>query len=146
MVDENAPTFKAPPRSCDCHLHVFGDPARYPYHSERRNSPPSVPLATYLTDYLDIARRLGIERMVFTQPSTYGRDNSCMLDALQLIGGNSRGIVDIDENISDLELARLHSAGVRGVRINAGPPTRPPLFHSQSFRLILSFSCCRPRL
>ena len=36
-----------------------------------------------------------------------------------------RGIVDIDENIPDAELARLHAAGVRGVRINVSP-VKPP--------------------
>jgi 2-pyrone-4,6-dicarboxylate lactonase len=124
-VDQTTSTIKAPPLSCDCHLHVFGDPLRYPYSAARRNSPPAVPLAEYMAGYLDLARRCGIERMVFTQPSTYGRDNSCMLDAIQIVGKNSRGIVDIDENVADAELARLNSAGVCGVRINLGPPNRP---------------------
>jgi len=125
VVDVKIPDFKAPPLSCDCHLHVFGDPTRYPYSAARRNSPPTVPLATYLDDYLALAHRLGIERMVFVQPSTYGQDNSCLIDAMQVIGNKSRGIVDIDENISDAQLGSLHHAGVRGVRINGGPPSRP---------------------
>jgi len=62
---------------------------------------------------------------VFVQPSTYGRDNACMVDAMKALGSNVRGIVDIDENTSEAELTRLHQAGVRGVRINAGPPNRP---------------------
>ena len=63
--------------------------------------------------------------MVFVQPSTYGRDNSCMVDAMKKLGSNVRGIVDIDEHASEAELDRLHQAGARGVRINAGPPNRP---------------------
>ena len=124
-VDERAPDFKAPPLSCDCHLHVFGDPAKYPYSADRRNSPPAVPLAQFLAEYQDFARRCGLERMVFTQPSTYGRDNTCMVDAIRIIGKNARGIVDIDENSPDAEFARLNAAGVCGVRINLGPPNRP---------------------
>ena len=116
---------KGPPRSCDCHLHVFGDPQTYPYSANRRNSPPAVPLAEYLAGYQNFARRCGIERMVFTQPSTYGRDNTCLLDAIKLCGDNARGIVDIDENAPDAELARLNSAGVVGIRFNLGPPNRP---------------------
>ena len=36
-----------------------------------------------------------------------------------------RGIVDIDENAPDAEFARLHAAGVRGVRINVSPVAPP---------------------
>ena len=48
-----------------------------------------------------------------------------MLDAIKLCGGNARGIVDIDENAPDAELARLNNAGVVGIRFNLGPPNRP---------------------
>ena len=59
------------------------------------------------------------------QPSAYGRDNRCMLDAMRKIGTkNCRGIADIDENAPDAELERLDAAGVRGVRINV-PPVKP---------------------
>ena len=120
-----AANFTGPPLSCDSHLHVFGDPATYPYAAERRNSPPALPLADYMTGYRNFARTCGIGRMVFTQPSTYGRDNTCLLDAIQMCGGTARGIVDIDENAPDAELARLAAAGVVGVRFNLGPPNRP---------------------
>jgi predicted TIM-barrel fold metal-dependent hydrolase len=123
--DTTAPAVKGPPLSCDCHLHVFGDPATYPYSPDKRNVPPVLPLADYMAGYQDLAKRCGIERMVFTQPSTYGRDNTCLLDAIKLCNGNARGIVDIDENAPDAELARLSSAGVVGIRFNLGPPNRP---------------------
>ena len=123
--EEIKTAFIGPPGTCDCHMHVFGDPVRYPYSAARRNFPPADPLGKFLDDYLSLARRLGIERMVFVQPSTYGRDNACMVDAMQALGSNVRGIVDLDEHTSEAELDRLHRAGVRGVRINAGPPNRP---------------------
>ena len=84
-----------------------------------------MPLAEYIAGYQDFTRRCGIERMVFTQPSAYGRDNTCMLDAIQMCGGKACGIVDIDEHAPDAELARLNSAGVVGIRFNLGPPNRP---------------------
>ena len=59
------------------------------------------------------------------QPSAYARDNACMLDAMQEVGARCRGIVDVDENAPDAELARLHAAGVRGARINVSP-VHPP--------------------
>jgi len=69
---------------------------------------------------------LGIERFVFVQPSAYGRDNACMLDAMREIGvGRCRGIVDVDENAPDALLAEMNALGVRGVRINVSP-VKPP--------------------
>jgi predicted TIM-barrel fold metal-dependent hydrolase len=118
---EGAPDFKAPPKSCNAHFHVFGAAERYPYGADLRYQPPLAPLE----DYLELARHLGIERYVFVQPSAYGRDNSCMLDALRAMGEKSRGIVDIDENIADAELDRLNRLGVRGVRVNVNP-IKPP--------------------
>jgi 2-pyrone-4,6-dicarboxylate lactonase len=119
--DEGEPDFRAPPLSCDCHFHVFGPAERYPYSTGLRYAPPLAPLG----DYLALARRFGIERFVFVQPSAYGRDNTCMLDAMREVGTKCRGIVDVDENIPDSELERLHAAGVRGVRINVSP-VKPP--------------------
>ena len=121
LHDEGEPAFRAPPLSCDCHFHVFGPAERYPYGADLRYPPPLSPLE----DYLALARRLGFERFVFVQPSAYGRDNTCMLDAMREVGAACRGIVDIDENAPDAELARLHAAGVRGVRINVSP-VKPP--------------------
>jgi len=115
--DEGTPAFRAPPLSCDCHFHVFGPADRYPYGTDLRYPPPLAPLE----DYLALCGLLGIERYVFVQPSAYGRDNTCMLDAMREVGAKCRGIVDIEENAPDAELARLHAAGVRGVRINVSP-------------------------
>jgi len=117
LQEEVEPAFRAPALSCDCHFHVFGPAERYRYGSDLRYAPPVAPLA----DYLALAGRLGFERFVFVQPSAYGRDNACMLDAMRAVGARCRGIVDVDENIPERELAKLHAAGVRGVRINVSP-------------------------
>ena len=88
------------------------------YAGDLRYTPPLAPLE----DYLELAqKKLGFERFVFVQPSSYGRDNRCMLDAMREVGDRCRGIVDIDEDVPDAELARLHALGVRGVRINVSP-------------------------
>jgi predicted TIM-barrel fold metal-dependent hydrolase len=120
---EGAPAFKAPSFSCDSHFHVFGPAERYAYGTDIRYQPPLAPLE----DYLKLARHLGIERCVFVQPSAYGRDNNCMLNAMREMGARCRGIVDVDENASDAEVGRLNQAGVRGVRVNVNPvkPVEP---------------------
>ncbi len=111
--------FSAPVNACDTHFHIFGPPAIYPYGSdELRYAPPFAPLA----DYLQLARHLGLTRYVFVQPSAYGLDNRCMLDAMQTVGNEAcRGIVDIDAYAPDSVLAEMDTIGVRGVRINYSP-------------------------
>ena len=119
--NEPPPAFRAPPKSCDAHFHVFGPAERYPVggvNEKLRYTPPLAPLP----DYLALARHLGIERFVFVQPSAYGRDNTCMLDAMRDVGiARCRGIVDVDENAPDALLADMDRLGVRGVRINVSP-------------------------
>ena len=119
--NEPAPAFRAPPLSCDAHFHVFGPAERYPHGGVNENlryAPPFAPLS----DYLALAETMGFERFVFVQPSAYGRDNACMLDAMREVGiANCRGIVDIDENAPDALLAEMDKCGVRGVRINVSP-------------------------
>jgi len=114
---EEAPAFSAPPLSCDSHFHVFGLPGRYAYGKDIRYTPPHAPLE----DYLKLARHLGIERTVFVQPSAYGRNNDCVLDAMREMGAKCRGIVDIDQDAPDSEFERLNKIGVRGIRINENP-------------------------
>ena len=119
--DEGMPAFTAPPFSCDAHFHVFGPADRYPCGTDLRYRPPCAPL----DDYLALAAKLGMTRYVFVQPSAYGRDNTCMLDAMREVnarrGPVCRGIVDIGDDTTDDELARMHAIGVRGVRINFSP-------------------------
>jgi len=115
------PGFNSPPGGCDAHFHVFGPAGRYPYdQADLRYTPPLAPLE----DFLALSKTLGLSRFVFVQPSAYGRDNRCMLEAMREVGTNCRGIVDIDENAPDAELERLDALGVRGVRINV-PPVKP---------------------
>ncbi len=120
---EGPPAFASPPFACDSHFHVFGPAGKYAYGTDLRYAPPHAPLE----DYLALAKHLGLVRFVFVQPSAYGRDNACMLDAMREVGSqHCRGIVDVDENAPDAELARLHAAGVRGVRVNVSP-IHPPM-------------------
>ena len=119
--------FTAPANACDAHFHVFGPADKYPYGSDSlRYAPPLAPLS----EYLQLAKHLGLTRYVFVQPSAYGLDNSCMLDAMKEVGVEKcRGIVDIDENAPDSLLAEMDKIGVRGVRINYSPihPHEPGL-------------------
>jgi predicted TIM-barrel fold metal-dependent hydrolase len=101
--------------ACDCHHHIVGPPDRYPMDPKRLYTPPQASVDELLAQ----AARLGVTRHVTVQPSFYGTDNRCMLDAVARLGRNARGIAVVDEEtVTDAELRRLHAGGVRGVRLN----------------------------
>ena len=113
------PRFTMPPGSCDCHAHVFGPQTRYPY---AQNAAYIAPDASP-QDYARMLTAIGCERGVLVQPSVYLTDNSAMLDALRSGIFAFRGVVVVDEGVSDRELQDMHDAGVRGVRINLASAT-----------------------
>ncbi|WP_439548946.1 amidohydrolase family protein [Falsiroseomonas sp.] len=57
-------------------------------------------------------------RCVVVQPSTYGTDNACLLDALGQLGRIARGVAVVDGRVPDAELRAMDAAGVRGLRFN----------------------------
>ena len=68
MIEQSAPRLKAPPNSCDCHIHVYD--ASYPTAPTAKVLPPPASLA----DYLVARKNLGIDRTVVVQASAYGKD------------------------------------------------------------------------
>ena len=90
---------------CDTHLHIFGDRAKYPLVGELRSEPPDAPLERFLKE----AQAEGVTRMVFDQPSHYGLDNNCILDAIATVGlDRARAIAAVDvDTVTDAELKAL---------------------------------------
>lgn len=113
-VRHSAPAFAVPPGACDCHTHVFGPAAQYPFWSGRAYTPGDAALE----DLLALHRTLGIDRVVIVHPSPYGADNACTVDAVRRIGAGARGVAVIDQHTTDDELRSMHAAGVRGARAN----------------------------
>ena len=107
--------FDAPKPACDCHVHVF-DPGRFPFAGSRTYTPESATAAQLLAMH----RALRISRAVIVQPSVYGTDNSCVLDAMQQYGPEARGIAVLAGELPSTTLDNLERAGIRGVRINLG--------------------------
>jgi D-galactarolactone isomerase len=104
------PRLKAPPGACDCHTHVFD--ARFPLAAKARRTEPDAPV----TAYRKVQQRLGLSRVVVVQPTAYGKDNRCTLEAIAALGEGARGVAVVDTTTSDAEIERLTSAGIRGVR------------------------------
>ena len=99
---------------CDTHVHVIGDPDSYPMVSERRYT-PGIASVEDLLQHLKIQQ---LNRVVIVQPSVYGTDNQCMVDALSVLGSSARGVAVLAKNISSQALLQLDQQGVRGVRLN----------------------------
>jgi predicted TIM-barrel fold metal-dependent hydrolase len=103
-----------PRGACDCHCHVFGPAARFPYAEPRSYTPEDAPLEAYLA----LLDRLGFTRGVLVQPSAYGRDNRAMLDALTRQPERLRGVAVGGTELTPATLRQWHAAGVRGLRAN----------------------------
>ena len=109
-----APAFSVPFGACDCHVHVFGTAAEFPFAARRGYTPPPAGA----DELLKLQRSLFLSRVVIVQPSVYGSDNSCTLDGMRRLGDRARGVAVIDEATSQEALDRMHRAGVRGIRVN----------------------------
>ena len=112
----SAPHCVLPPGSWDTAAHVYGPLERYPLKpGPKRFRPPTAATLAALTALHDV---LGIARGVLVQPTSYGSDHRALVDSLLSAKGRYVGVALVDEGISDVELADLHAAGVRGARFN----------------------------
>jgi predicted TIM-barrel fold metal-dependent hydrolase len=108
------PDYRAPPGACDCHAHVFGPPALYPYVEERSFTPPDAPVSAYLR-MLDA---IGVERGVLVQGSVHGTDNRLVAASVSSAPQRLRGVAVIGPHTPDEEIRALHAQGFRGARLS----------------------------
>src|SRR2546430_698294 len=114
------PKLKAPAHATDCHHHVYN--AKFPVDPRSTLRPGDA----LVDDYRALQKRIGTARNVLVQPSTYGTDNRCHLEALAAFGPTARMVAVVDDTVSTDELKRMHALGVRGIRFNLatrGAPT-----------------------
>src|SRR5450631_4366062 len=88
------PAFAMPPGACDAHVHVFESARQYPSVQKPHYTLPDDNLAKLER----MTQALSLDRFVIVQPSYYGTDNSCMLDALNAAGSGARGVAMVDES------------------------------------------------
>lgn len=106
--------FDVPPGACDCHTHIHGDPARFPFFAGRVYTPePASP-----EEMAALHRHLRMQRVVIVTPSVYGTDNSASLFGIRARGADARGVAVIDDATTDADLDALDHAGFRGLRLN----------------------------
>jgi predicted TIM-barrel fold metal-dependent hydrolase/ketosteroid isomerase-like protein len=122
------PGFAAPRGACDCHAHIIGPEARFPFVEPRSFTPPDA----LVPEYRSMLGTLGIERNVVVQPSVYGTDNSRTLRAVIELGPDrARGIASVEESVSLAELRELDAAGFKGARFITMARGGAPIEHLQ---------------
>jgi predicted TIM-barrel fold metal-dependent hydrolase len=107
-------SFKVPGGACDCHVHIFGDPQRYPMVPGRVYTPEPASVA----ELRSLVDALHMDRLVIVQPSVYGTDNRCTLDAVRALGTRARAIAVVDANTTGAAMDEMARTGVRGIRVN----------------------------
>jgi predicted TIM-barrel fold metal-dependent hydrolase len=110
------PNITLPKGSIDTHVHIFE--SHFPLFEGRGYNPPD----STLEDLIHLHHTLGIDRVVFTQPSVYGVDNSAILKGMNVLNekfpNKARGVCAIKMDASENFLQELHVQGIRGVRLN----------------------------
>jgi predicted TIM-barrel fold metal-dependent hydrolase len=106
--------FDVPAGACDCHTHIHGDPAKFPWFAGRTYT-PEMALPEEMTA---LHKAIRMQRVVIVTPSVYGTDNSATIYGMGARGQDARGVAVIDEKTPDAELDRLVSLGFKGIRIN----------------------------
>jgi predicted TIM-barrel fold metal-dependent hydrolase len=106
--------FDVPAGAVDCHTHIHGDPAKFPFFAGRVYTPePASP-----EEMTALHKALHIERVVIVTPSVYGTDNSATLFGMKARGPTARGVAVIDDKTPEGDLDSMGQAGIRGIRIN----------------------------
>ncbi|MBO9377063.1 amidohydrolase family protein [Sphingomonas histidinilytica] len=106
------PAVPLPDLACDAHAHVLGPYDRFPLAEDRSYTPPEATAAMH-ANMLDA---VGFARGVFVQPTAYGDDNGCLIDAIAQ-APRARAGIGVAEPEADIgHLAGLAAAGVRGLR------------------------------
>src|SRR5215831_12115454 len=123
--------FDVPAGACDCHTHIHGDPAKFPWFAGRTYTPEmALP-----EEMAALHRALKIQRVVIVTPSVYGTDNSATLYGMKARGNDARGVAVIDDKTSDADLDSMGKAGMRGIRLNlATGGTSDPAVARQRFQ------------
>jgi predicted TIM-barrel fold metal-dependent hydrolase len=108
--------FQVPPGATDCAVHIYNDPKRHPFWEGRTYTPEPATVP----ELKQMMRALGVSRVVVVQASTYGTDNSIVVDSIRELGNGARGVAVIDDKTTEASLDAMHRGGVRGIRLSLG--------------------------
>ena len=111
------PRHPVPPGAWDCHIHLFGPAAQFPFESHSPyTSDDALP-----EDYLRMQEQLHMAYAVIVSAGGYGRNTRHLEQVLARFPGRFRGIILPPVDFSPERIAPLHALGVRGIRMFGGP-------------------------
>ncbi len=107
--------FEVPRGACDTHVHVIGEPDKFPMSAGRDSTPPPATA----DDLGEMLRLLHFDRVVIVTPDVYDTGNSATLDAIRRLGrARARGVAWVAENTPTDVLDRMSGAGIAGIRVS----------------------------
>jgi len=111
-TDKPRPRITVPAGACDCHVQFYA-----PADTIAQSNPGYLPPPASPQDYRNhVFDRLGLDRIIAVQPAVYGDDHSFLLECMADFGDAARGVAMVRPSVSDDELERLHSGGIRAMR------------------------------
>jgi predicted TIM-barrel fold metal-dependent hydrolase len=118
-----------PANATDTHFHILGPASRFPYIADREYTPPDALPASCRA----LFDTIGIQRAVIIQPSVYGTDNRCAMDAANTLGIPARVVVVTPYETSERQMLELHAGGARAIRFILAHTGGLPLDTLESF-------------
>lgn len=117
------PRLCCPPGAVDCHIHLFGPQAQFPF----------APGSKYVSEdrlpetQIAMQDKLGIARAVLVSGGGYGTDTRHLEHVLERHGDRFIGVALLPEDVTAEHMRRLDRLGVRAVRfVNPGHGGRLP--------------------
>jgi len=108
------PKLKLPPGSCDCHFHVFGPKAQFPFAKDAAYIPADAPKE----ELFAMHEFVGIDRGVVVQSAAHGFDNSAAANLIADKKGKYVGVALLRTSATADEIKKLDTQGFKGVRFN----------------------------
>lgn len=114
------PPTPLPPRgSCDCQIHIYEDPKKYPPKLKIGHELPDGKFA----DAQKVMKILGFDRVVLVHPGPYDTDYRLLVDTLTGLTPEDRraryrGVVVVKDEVPDRELEKLAGLGVCAARFH----------------------------
>src|SRR5262245_25150935 len=106
--------FDIPAGACDCHTHIHGDPAKFPWFAGRTYT-PEMALPEEMTA---LHNALKMQRVVIVTLTVYVTDNYANGYGVEGRGKDEGSVAVSEDKTADSELDRLASIGFKGIRLN----------------------------
>lgn len=110
----HATMVQLPAGATDCHCHVFGPTARFPFTDLTGAGPADAPKEALFA----LHDAMGIDRCVIVQSGVHGFDNSVVADAMQARPDRYLGVALAPPDLADEALDTLCDTGFRAIRFN----------------------------